>query len=94
MSKQKYHELKIVEPYYTAVSTGKKTFEIRRNDRDFKIGDRLILSPYDPALAMYESGKPTLIKEITYITDYAQKSGFVVMSIIEPEIGQLTQVGI
>lgn len=35
----KLHELKILPEYYTKVSTGEKRFEIRKDDRNFKVGD-------------------------------------------------------
>lgn len=35
------HELKIAPEYFKDVRTGLKKFEIRKNDRDFKVGDRL-----------------------------------------------------
>lgn len=37
------HELKILKPYYEAVKAGDKTFELRKDDRPYKIGDTLIL---------------------------------------------------
>lgn len=37
------HELKTDPIVYEAVASGHKTFEIRKNDRDFRHGDRLIL---------------------------------------------------
>jgi len=37
----KLHELKIKDEYYYAVSSGYKTFELRRNDRDFKVFDNI-----------------------------------------------------
>jgi len=37
------HVLKTVEPYFSAVVAGEKTFEARRNDRGFQKGDTLIL---------------------------------------------------
>lgn len=37
------HTLKTVEPYFSAVLNGDKTFEIRRNDRAYQRGDRLVL---------------------------------------------------
>lgn len=37
------HVLKTVEPYFSAVLSGEKTFEIRRNDRGFQKGDTLVL---------------------------------------------------
>ncbi|MEG0259568.1 MAG: DUF3850 domain-containing protein [Lysinibacillus sp.] len=35
------HDLKILPEYLEAVVSGKKTFEIRKNDRDFQVGDRI-----------------------------------------------------
>ena len=40
------HHLKIKPEYFQAVINGKKPFEIRLNDRDFKQGDRVILEEY------------------------------------------------
>lgn len=37
------HQLKILPQYFQAVSIGDKTFEIRKNDRDFKVGDNIAL---------------------------------------------------
>lgn len=35
----KLHELKILHKYLIDVSLGKKTFELRKNDRDYQVGD-------------------------------------------------------
>lgn len=37
------HTLKCHSTYFQAVVAGKKTFEVRRNDRDFKVGDQIVL---------------------------------------------------
>lgn len=37
------HELKIRPDYFNAVSEGRKKFELRRNDRDFRVGDIIVL---------------------------------------------------
>lgn len=34
------HDVKVAEDAYADLVTGRKTFEIRRNDRLFQVGDR------------------------------------------------------
>ncbi len=48
-----YHDLKTWPEYFNAVIAGEKKFEIRKDDRDFKVRDTLLLSEYDPATQMY-----------------------------------------
>lgn len=38
-----HHYLKTETEYYQAVEAGDKKFELRKNDRDFKVGDMLHL---------------------------------------------------
>lgn len=40
------HELKIFPEYFTSVISGEKTFEIRRNDRNFRVGDYIALNEF------------------------------------------------
>ena len=40
------HELKIKAEYLKEITEGNKNFELRRNDRDFKVGDWLHLREY------------------------------------------------
>lgn len=49
----KTHDLKIWPVYFDAVASGDKTFEFRRNDRDFQHGDILHLREYDPVTEEY-----------------------------------------
>ena len=41
------HYLKIWPVFFDRVVSGEKTFEIRRNDRDFSAGDMLCLQEWD-----------------------------------------------
>lgn len=41
-------ELKCWPPHFAAVADGKKTFELRRNDRNFQVGNRLLLREWIP----------------------------------------------
>lgn len=42
------HRLKTWPEFFRKVWDGKKTFELRKDDRDFRVGDRLILAEHDP----------------------------------------------
>ena len=44
------HILKIHPTYFDAVKNGIKGFEIRKNDRDYCVGDTLCLREYDPSI--------------------------------------------
>lgn len=35
------HQLKVEKKYYSDIIAGHKTFEVRKNDRNFKVGDLL-----------------------------------------------------
>lgn len=43
---RKVHELKLAQMFFTDVASGKKRFELRKNDRGFKVGDGLRLKEY------------------------------------------------
>lgn len=76
------HDLKIVEPYYSAVARGEKTFEVRYNDRAYEVGDTIRLHPYDADKQQYMRGR-VLMFLITYILrDYpALDGGFVILQL-------------
>lgn len=59
------HELKIWPSYFEAVLNGTKTFEIRKDDRQFSVGDILVLMEYEPGVIDY-SVVPEVIKESRY----------------------------
>ncbi|WP_409994247.1 ASCH/PUA domain-containing protein [Parageobacillus genomosp. 1] len=75
------HRLKIWPEYFEAVRSGKKTFEIRKNDRGFQVNDLLLLQEYNPKTQEY-TGRELLV-EVTYITDFGQPKNQVVMSIVK-----------
>lgn len=75
----KIHDLKIRPEYFKPVLSGKKKFEIRKNDRNFKVGDFLTLREY----AENEYTGRREIYKITYILSDPEflKPGFVALSI-------------
>ena len=77
------HELKCHPHFFAAIAAGKKTFEIRRNDRDYRIGDMLNLREYDPTFGF--TGRRLSGLEIVYMMmaeDFpAILPGFVIMGL-------------
>jgi len=72
------HELKTWPQYFAAVRSGKKRFEIRRNDRDFSVGDILVLREFDPDSDAYTGQIEE--RQITFLLseeDYGVIHGFV-----------------
>lgn len=74
------HELKILPEFFEPLAKRIKTFEIRKNDRDFSVGDVLILKEFDPYSNNY-TGR-SVERKVTYITDFAQQVGYIVMAIV------------
>lgn len=67
------HYLKIEKPYFEAVLSGDKTFEVRYNDRAFQKGDTVILQEID----LTKTGRE-VEAQISYIlTDVGLKENYV-----------------
>lgn len=41
------HSILILQKYFEEILTGVKTFELRKNDRDYKVGDTILLNEFD-----------------------------------------------
>jgi len=74
-----HHYLKIAPKYYRDIETFGKRFEVRLNDRGFKVGDILHLNEY--ADGEYTGRK--IDCDIVYILDNPDycKEGYVIMQI-------------
>lgn len=87
------HNLKTKPEYFQAVWFGKKSFEIRRNDRNFKEGDFVMLQEWDKFTEtpnIFRNWETEEIEQhtgrqitarIEYMTDYEQREGIVVLGI-------------
>lgn len=84
------HELKTDSDVFQAVVKGDKTFEIRRNDRDFQVGDLLVLHETVSTGAEMAAGAPLeytggeCLVRVDYIMNgpiYGLIDGWCVMSI-------------
>lgn len=64
------HTLKLPEPYFSAVLSGEKTFEVRRNDRAFQKHDTLVLidtSSCDCGSDRCDKRRPPIRKYISFV---------------------------
>ena len=81
MSEAKTHDLKLNTKYFGDVASRKKNFELRKNDRGFKVGDRLCLHE------VLDDGTRTgsfTTRIITYILEgpcYGLQEGYCILSI-------------
>ena len=76
------HELKTWKEYFEEVFMGRKTFEVRKNDRNFQKGDILILKEWDNEKQEYTGRQ--MARAVSYILTGGQfgvEAGFVVMAI-------------
>lgn len=79
------HELKTWPEYFEMIESGEKTFEVRKNDRDFQTGDTLFLREYNPTTESYTG--QSMVKTVSYILhggNFGIESGYVVMGILNP----------
>lgn len=77
------HFLKILPQYFKDVKKGIKPFEVRLNDRNYQVGDTLILEEYDP-IKDFKTGA-WVPEEVIYMLDDKNyvKDGFVILGIKE-----------
>lgn len=74
------HELKIFPEFFSAVCTGAKRAELRKNDRDYRVGDTLHLLE-TPRGSCHRTGEFINVK-ITHIADVGEwMPGYVLLSI-------------
>jgi hypothetical protein len=60
------HDLKTWLEPFAAMWSGAKVHEVRRNDRGYRVGDRLTLREFEPGAGKY-TGRWLLV-EVTYLT--------------------------
>lgn len=76
------HRLKTWPEFYGAVEDGRKTVELRYDDRDYAVGDILLLREYLPGDDARYTGRSTT-RVVTHIVrgEWGVEPGYVAMSI-------------
>lgn len=82
------HELKILPEYFDPVVSRAKKFELRKDDRGFKVGDLVLLKEWDGS---EYTGRQAGIFIITYILrdceEYGLKDGYCIIGFKEEQNG-------
>ena len=67
------HYVKAWPRFFEAVACGQKPFEVRKNDRDYRVGDKVVLYEWDPDKAKEREAEGYSGREVrgnvTYIMD-------------------------
>lgn len=83
------HELKIIPKYFKQILSAEKTFEIRKNDRNYQENDILILKEFNQETKIF-TGSYVKCKVISIVkdSDFPEgiKSGYCIMSLDLQEI--------
>lgn len=79
------HDLKTLAPYFAAVVSGEKTFEVRKNDRDFHVGDFLMLNEIEVIQETQRYTGRYCVVRVTYVLTNEEyvKPGYAILA-IEP----------
>ncbi len=81
------HQLKIRKNYLQDILEGIKNFEVRKNDRNYQVGDVLVLNEWEPTDVILNtgdySGKKVKVRVdyVFYMSELGVNSDYCVMSI-------------
>ena len=76
------HDIKIKQCYLIHILEGNKTFEVRKNDRDYQVGDLVRFLPLqDDNYNAYSVKQEIPDFKITYVTSFGCQEGYVVLGI-------------
>lgn len=82
----KHHDLKIWPVPFAEVRAGRKTFEIRNNDRDYQSGDTVTLHEWDPLTHTYTGKRegPFTVGTVIPAGEWGFPENLCVFSLLRP----------
>ncbi|MCE5270783.1 DUF3850 domain-containing protein [bacterium] len=76
------HELKCWPEFFEEIRDGRKTCDLRKDDRHYRVGDNLLLQEWSPEIEKFTGRQ--LIVQVTHILDepkWGLQPGWVALSI-------------
>lgn len=73
------HQLKLSSKYFDDVQNGKKTFEVRKNDRGYNVGDILLLNEINEKNEY--TGRAVKVKVTYFFSLFGLASGYCVLGV-------------
>lgn len=80
------HDLKTWPEFFEAVEDGRKTFEVRVNDRDYQVGDGLLLREWSPETKDYSGRAVTRIVSYLVTDRFGVDAKHVIMGLASPPL--------
>lgn len=82
------HTLKIWPEFFEPVVNGWKTFDLRNNDRGFRVGDKLLLREWQPGSASYTGREVTkmvgyILRPDMHAPTAGLRSGYVILGLAD-----------
>ena len=74
-------KLKTLPQYFEEVRSGNKTFELREDDRTYKVGDKLRLLEFDYGTYTGRECHRTISSILKDVEQYGLKKGFVILAL-------------
>lgn len=81
MRPSKRHELKILPEFFKAVWDGRKRAELRKNDRDYQVGDILALREWDGERYTGSAIAVRITDILQDVPEYGLAEGYCILSI-------------
>lgn len=82
------HDLKTWPEFFHAVAEGRKTFEVRKNDRGFQTGDLLVLRRFEPKKGIY-TGELLSVRVAYVLSGNGIEPGYVALGLGPPLPGRV-----
>lgn len=73
---ERQHRIKVLPEYFEAIVANKKHFELRKNDRDYQVGDLVYLEEYKDGYRTKRVRKKTIKYVLKDCSKYGLMEGY------------------